>query len=479
MASWVPVPPGSHFPLQNLPYGVCSTAADPRPRPCVAIGDHVLDLRAIRRAGLLAGPVLSRAGDCFEQPTLNAFMALGQPAWREARLALTRLLSAGEGALRDDMALRAAALLPAAAAAMHLPAAIGDYTDFYASREHATNIGIMFRGQENALQPNWLHLPVGYHGRASSIVVSGTGVRRPWGQVQSGAAGAAPRFQPSAALDYELEMGAFIGPGNELGSPIPIDEAEDHIFGYVLVNDWSARDIQRWEYVPLGPFNSKNWATSISPWVVTPAALEPFRCPAPAQEPAPLAYMSQPPGRRHNYAVHLEVTIQPASLSSSSSSSGDGTSGSAMDAGASGPAGDASGGSYSSSCSVSSGPPPPTLAARSSLAGVYWTLPQMIAHHTAGGCALRPGDLLATGTLSARGELGAGCLQERTWGGARPLALADGSQRAYLEDWDRVALSGWCQGDGFCVGFGECTGVVLPALPAGKGGAGGAASPTR
>ncbi|KAI7844294.1 hypothetical protein COHA_002092 [Chlorella ohadii] len=445
LASWVPVPADSHFPLNNLPYGVFSTATSPLPRPGVAIGDSVLDLAAVQRAGLLSGPVLSAANNCFQQPVLNAFMALGRPAWAEARATLLRLLSADEGVLRDDVALRSRLLLPRSEVRMHLPAAIGDYTDFYASREHATNIGIMFRGRENALQPNWLHLPVGYHGRASSIVVSGTDVRRPRGQVVRGTAQPpVPSFEASAALDYELEVGCFIGPGNELGCPIPVERAAEHIFGYVLVNDWSARDIQRWEYVPLGPFTSKNFATSISPWIVTPDALEPFACSAPPQDdPQPLPYLRQRPGERTNYDIQLEVAIQPSSSSSGCSTEG----------GGGGSAGDAGG--------ESSGQP--TVVTRSNLRTMYWTLPQMIAHHTAGGCPLRPGDLLASGTLSCEGPLGAGCLQEATWGGSRPVRLGDGSERTFLLDGDTVVMSGYCQGEGYRVGFGECRGMVLPA----------------
>ncbi|EFN57479.1 hypothetical protein CHLNCDRAFT_142999 [Chlorella variabilis] len=358
-SSWVAVDPSSHFSLHNLPYGIFSTAANPTPRPGVAIGDNVLDLSAVAQAGLFSGPVLSSSSQCFQQPTLNSFMSLGRPAWLEARHTVQRLL---------------------------------------------------------------LHLPVGYHGRASSVVVSGTDVRRPWGQVQQ-AAGQAPAFLPSSQLDFELEMGCFIGTGNELGSAIPAAQAAHHIFGWVLANDWSARDIQRWEYVPLGPFNSKNFGTSISPWVVTPQALEPFARPAPPQhDPAPLPYLQQP--QRSNYDVALEVAVQPAG----------------------GCAGE-------------------TVVARSNLRTLYWTMPQMIAHHTAGGCNLRPGDMLATGTLSCEGPLGAGCLLEATWNGSRPVELSDGSKRTYLEDGDTVVMRGCCQGDGYRVGFGECRGTVLPARP--------------
>ncbi|KAL4859929.1 Fumarylacetoacetase [Chlorella vulgaris] len=399
-----------HFSLRNLPYGIFSTAANPTPRPGVAIGAHVLDLAALSSAGLFSGPLLSSQAQCFQQTTLNSFMALGRPAWVEARQSLQRLLAAGEGALRDNAELRERALVPMHDAAMHLPAAIGGYTDFYCSREHATNVGIMFRGKDNALQPNWLHLPVGYHGRASSVVVSGTPVRRPWGQVLR-QAGHSPAFQPSGQLDFELEMGCLVGPGNELGSCLSVGSAADHIFGYVLVNDWSARDIQKWEYVPLGPFNSKNFATSISPWVVTPDALAPFECEAPPQDPPPLPYLQQPQGQRRNYDVRLEVAIQPG--------------------------GGGGGGSDASE----------TVVTRSNLRTLYWTLPQMMAHHTAGGCNLRPGDLIATGTLSCEGPQGAGCLLEATWNGSQPVQLSDGSVRHYLLDGDTVIMRGYCQAE--------------------------------
>ncbi|GAB4816852.1 hypothetical protein N2152v2_003898 [Parachlorella kessleri] len=401
LRSFLHIPIDSHFSLQNLPYGIFSTA-DRGARPGVAIGDYVLDLKAAHAAQLLSGPILSQSS-CFQQATLNGLMELGKPAWQEARITLTRLLSGEEGALRDSSALQEKCLLRQEDVCMHLPAAIGDYTDFYCSHEHATNCGIMFRGKDNALNPNW-------------------------GQVQGGEAGQPPRFGTSQAVDFELELGCFIGVGNELGTPISMEQAADHIFGYVLVNDWSARDIQRWEYVPLGPFNSKNWATSISPWVVTAEALEPFRALAPPQDPAPLPYLA---GERWNYDLQLEVDITPQGEQ-------------------------------------------PSTVTRSDLSTLYWTLPQMIAHHTAGGCNLRPGDLLATGTLSKEGPGGQGCLLELTWAGSRPLKLASASeakkaagqdqQRTYLEDGDEVVVRGWCQGGGFRVGFGECRGRLLPAV---------------
>jgi fumarylacetoacetase len=356
-------------------------------------------------------------------------MSLGRPAWRETRAALQRLLSADEGALRDNPDLRSTALIPQADATMHLPASIGDYTDFFCSKEHAVNCGVMFRGPDNPLNPNWLHLPVAYHGRASSIVVSGTEVRRPWGQTAPTAPDAPPTFQPSSVLDFELEMGAFIGPGNDLGAPISINSAADHIFGMVLVNDWSARDVQRWEYVPLGPFAAKNWATSISPWIVTLDALEPFAVASPPQDPPPLPYLAAPSDDKStasvscNYDVRLEASIRPEDSTES------------------------------------------YIITRSNMKTLYWTVQQMVAHHTAGGCNLRSGDLVATGTLSTEGEGGQGCLLELSWSGSRTVALGDsGGERRFLADGDEVTLSGYCQGEGFRVGFGECRGRVLPAL---------------
>ncbi|NXD15856.1 FAAA Fumarylacetoacetase, partial [Nothocercus nigrocapillus] len=278
--SFIQVDENSDFPLQNLPYGVFSTKEEPRHRIGVAIGEQILDLSVIKH--LFNGPALSKHQHVFEQPTLNAFMALGRGAWKEARAFLQKLLSASEPILRDNTELRRRAFVPQAAATMHLPAEIGDYTDFYSSRQHATNIGIMFRGKENALMPNWLHLPVGYHGRASSVVVSGTPIRRPVGQINPDN-DKPPVFSACKRLDMELEMAFFVGPGNKHGEPIPISRAHEHIFGMVLMNDWSARDIQKWEYIPLGPFLSKSFGTTISPWVVTMEALMPFVLPNPVQ----------------------------------------------------------------------------------------------------------------------------------------------------------------------------------------------------
>ncbi|MFW6183939.1 MAG: fumarylacetoacetase, partial [Chloroflexota bacterium] len=312
-------------------------------------------------------------------------------------------------------------LYPAQAVTMHLPATIGDYTDFYSSRHHASNVGRMFRGEENPLLPNWRHLPVAYHGRASSVVVSRTPIRRPQGQMLAPDADAphadAPHFGPSQELDFELEVGFLVGPGNALGHPLSVEEAQAHIFGLVLVNDWSARDIQRWEYRPLGPFLGKNFATSLSPWVVTLEALAPFRVEGPPQEPQPLPYLQQPQPRA--YDIKLQVSLQP------------------------------------------DGAPSATVISRSNARHLYWSMEQQLAHHTIGGCNLRPGDLLASGTISGPTPDSYGSLLELAWGGQRPLTLPHGDRRTFLQDGDTVTLSGWCQGDGYRVGFGSVTGVIV------------------
>jgi fumarylacetoacetase len=417
LRSFLPVPPESHFPIQNLPYGVFRRHGGGQPGIGVAIGDLVLDLGVLQDKGLLNHPALP--GAVFRNPTLNAFLGLGRPAWQAARSLISRLLSDREPALRDDAALCERTLVPQAEVQMLLPVDIGDYTDFYSSREHATNVGSMFRGRENALMPNWLHLPVAYHGRASSVVVSGTDLHRPCGQAKP-AESATPLFGPSKSFDFELEMGFFIGPGNELGRPIPIDRAPEHIFGLVLVNDWSARDIQAWEYQPLGPFLSKSFGTSISPWVVTLDALEPFRTAGPAQDPPPFPYLKAPGDWALD--IHLEVYLQ----------------GDHMDR--------------------------PHRITASNLKYMYWNVCQQLAHHTVNGCNLRPGDLLASGTISGPTPDSYGCLLELAWRGTRPLAFPGGEKRAFLLDGDRVTLTGWCQGDGYRVGFGTVTGKILPAL---------------
>ncbi len=416
LRSWVPAPAGSDFPIQNLPFGVFRPPGG-EPRVGTAIGDLVLDLAATARAGLLEGTGVEPA--VFEAGALNAFMARGRPAWRAVRARLSRLLSDGDPVLRDDRPLRDRALFERDAVEMLLPARIGDYTDFYSSIEHATNMGKMFRDPARALLPNWRHLPVGYNGRASSIVVSGTPVRRPRGQILPPGS-ETPVFGPSRILDYELEVGFFTGPGNPLGEPIPAGRAPEHVFGMALVNDWSARDIQRWEYVPLGPFLAKSFGTSVSPWVVTLDALEPFRVPGPAQEPPVLEYLR--PEGDGAYDIHLEVWLEAA---------GDGE---AM------------------------------RLSSVNFRGMYWSAFQQLAHQTVNGTNVRPGDLYASGTVSGTTEDSFGSLLELTWKGTRPFRLPSGREHRFLEDGDTVILRGRCEGDGYRIGFGEVRGTVLPAL---------------
>ena len=406
LRSFVEYTEDSHFPIQNLPLGIFEEQG--KTRAGVRIGDMVLDLALLEKCGFF--PSLPKL---FNTATLNSFLAMGRPAWTEVRATVSRLLRDDEAELRDNAELREKALIPAAKVTMRMPVAIGDYTDFYSSREHATNVGIMFRGKENALMPNWLHLPVAYHGRSSSVVLSGTPIRRPRGQVQIGGA-ENPIFTASRLLDFELEMGFFIGPGSELGHPVPVHAASDHIFGMVLVNDWSARDIQKWEYQPLGPFTAKNFATSISPWVVPLDALEPFRCKGPEQSPLPLPYL-QTEGDLA-YDIRLEVYLQNSRISSSN------------------------------------------------FKYMYWNINQQLAHHTITGCNVNPGDLMASGTISAPEEGGYGSLLELSWKGTKSIRLENGDQRKFLQDGDTVTLTGWCQGRGYRVGFGEVTGKILPAI---------------
>lgn len=412
LKSFIEVHPESDFPIQNLPYGMFSTRANPNPRVGTRIGDWVVDL------SILDGEkFFERQYGFFSDPTLNRFMGAGRETWQRIRQELTSLLSSDSSPLKGE-ALKSRVLLPFEEVQMHLPAAIGDYTDFYASREHATNVGVMFRGRENALMPNWLHLPVGYHGRASSIVLSGADVRRPRGQVAPN--GAPPEFAASRSLDFELEMGFFVGIGNELGEPIPAQQAHEHIFGMVLLNDWSARDIQAWEYQPLGPFLAKNFATSISPWVVTMDALEPFRVDGPKQDFAPLPYLRT--DSADGYDIQLEVTLQSQGMDIAQTIS------------------------------------------RSNMKYLYWSIVQQLTHHTVTGCNMRTGDLCGTGTISGPTEESYGSMLELTWRGERPMSLPNGETRKFLQDGDRVVMKGFCQGDGYRVGFGEVAGRILPAL---------------
>ncbi len=423
LRSFIDVPADHDFPIQNLPYGVFRPPGGP-PRVGVRIGDFVLDLSVLEREGTFADA--TGDGPWFAQPALNAFMSRGPAVWHTVRVRVSTLLRHDNPTLRDDTPLRDRCLRPIGEVEMCLPARIGDYTDFYSSRHHAFNVGSMFRDPADALPPNYLWLPIGYHGRASSVVLSGTPIHRPCGQTRAASA-AVPKFGPCRALDFELEMGFFAGgPPTRVGERVPIERAAEHIFGLVLVNDWSARDIQQWEYMPLGPFLAKNFATTISPWVVPLEALEPFRCAGPVQAPEPLAYLRPPPapegGRGWSYDIRLEVALQTPELGE------------------------------------------PHVICRSNYRHLYWSMIQQVAHHTVSGCNLRPGDLMASGTISGPTPESCGSMLELAWQGTRPLTLPSGQQRRFIEDGDTVLMRGWCEGDGYRVGFGECTGRVLSAL---------------
>ena len=414
LQSFIQVPADSDFPIQNLPYGIFKPR-DGAARAGVAIDDLILDLSLLEELGHFRDVTSEQI---FSSDSLNAFMALGRPAWKKMRDILQHLLSAETAMLRDDAKLRVRAFHQQRDVTMLLPARIGDYTDFYSSYHHAHNVGTMLRGPENALMPNWKWLPVAYHGRASSIVVSGSEVKRPRGQTKPADA-SMPVYGPSKSLDFELETAFFIGPGNFLGQPVPIDHAEDHIFGIVLMNDWSARDIQTWEYQPLGPFLAKNFCTSISPWVVTLEALEPFRKSLLAQDPPPLSYLKR--AADFTFDIQLEARLQTAKMTE------------------------------------------PQTITRTNFRNLYWSIAQQLAHHTVNGCNLQPGDLLASGTISGPTEDSRGCMLELTWRGANPLQLSSGETRKWLEDGDTLSINGWCQGDGYRIGFGAASGRIIGA----------------
>jgi fumarylacetoacetase len=411
LRSFIEVAHDSHFPIQNLPFGIFKPARGDA-RVGVAIGTYVLDLSVLEAQGHFP------EASVFGHDSLNAFLALGRPTWRKVRETLQHLLSADTATLRDDAELRASAFHAQKKVTMQLPVRIGDYTDFYSSYHHAHNVGTMLRGPENALMPNWKWLPVAYHGRASSIVPSGTEVRRPKGQTKPPEADA-PTFGPSKSLDFELETAFLIGPRNSLGEPVPINRALDHIFGLILMNDWSARDVQTWEYQPLGPFLAKNFCTSISPWVVTMEALDPFRRLLPAQDPEPLAYLRLT--NDFTYDINLEARLQTPALAA------------------------------------------PHVITRTNFQNLYWSISQQLAHHTVGGCNLQPGDLLASGTISGPTEDSRGCMLELTWRGANPIPLPSGETRNWLEDGDTLSITGWCEGEGYRVGFGEVNGKIIAA----------------
>jgi fumarylacetoacetase len=429
LTSWVESAqsPSTDFPIQNLPLGVFRSRGR-SPRPGVAIGDHIFDLVAAAELGLLPGPLAMLVVQCGNEGALNALFADGRATLRALRAVVSELLAEKSIPGTSAMAAKKRLLVRAADAELLVPTRVGDYTDFYASIHHATNVGSMFR-PDNALLPNYKWVPIGYHGRASSIVASGTTVTRPAGQTKDDAA-SAPTFGPTRRLDYELEVGAFIARGNARGMPIPIADAEEHIAGLCLVNDWSARDMQAWEYQPLGPFLAKNFATSVSPWIVSVDALAPFRAPTFVRaegDPAPLPYLHDPENERAGaFDITLEVLLASARM---------------RDEGI-------------DTMRVSIG----------SFTSMYWTVAQLVTHHASNGCNLIAGDLLASGTVSGAEKESRGCLLERTWRGTEPLTLPTGETRRFLEDGDEVLMRGWCERDGFRrIGFGECRGIVVPA----------------
>ncbi len=410
LRSWINSANGgaTDFPLENLPCGVFSEEGE-APRCGVAIGDFVLDVAALERAGVIA----LAGGPLLQEPRWNPLMVAGPSVWAALRARLTALLAEGS----TERAAVERHLVPRAEVALHLPFRVSEYTDFYAGRHHAFNVGTMYRGAENALPANWLSIPIGYNGRASSVVVSGTDVRRPWGQVK-GPDEALPRFAPSARFDLELELGAVVGTPS--AGMVSVAQADDMIFGYVLLNDWSARDIQTWEYQPLGPFQAKATATTISPWIVTKAALEAFRVQTPERERPLLPYLHE--ARPLSYDITLEVGLAPE------------------------------GGKE-------------TIISRTNVRELYYSAAQQLAHHTSCGCPMSTGDLLGSGTISGPGKDSRGSLLEISWNGKESLELDGGAARTFIEDGDRLTIRGHAQGDGFRIGFGECTGVVLPAVP--------------
>ncbi|PSR52249.1 fumarylacetoacetase [Adhaeribacter arboris] len=413
--SWIQISPTSEFPIQNLPFGIFSTNHQDS-RVGVAIGDYILDLCAVAQEGLF--DLLDIDPTVFNRPYLNDFISLGKPAWRAVRDRISELLRTDNDEIRDNDQIMHRCLIKQVNATLHLPVKISNYTDFYTSLEHATNVGLLFRDPENPLSPNWKHLPVGYHGRASSIVVSGKDIHRPKGQVKFNDS-PLPTFMPTQQLDFELEFAFITGTNTALGTTISTAEAENHIFGVVLFNDWSARDIQRWEYVPLGPFLGKNFASSVSPWVVTLDALEPFRVPGPPQNPAVLPYLEYT-GNKH-LDIHLKVYLQPAHHNS-------------------------------------------TLISETNTRHLYWNMNQQLAHQTSNGCNMEVGDLYASGTISGTEPGSYGSLLELSWNGSKPILLEDGITRTFLEDGDSIIFKGCAERNGVRIGFGEIRTKILPAI---------------
>ena len=415
LKSWIEVKLGSDFPIQNLPFGVFKTNTE-RSRLGIAIGEFIVDLSVLAQSGLLDSTGVDKS--IFDQTSLNAFISEGKTITNQVRERVSELLNAENGELRDNTELKERVIIKQADADLLMPVKVPNYTDFYSSKEHATNVGTMFRDPSNALLPNWLHIPVGYHGRASSIVVSGTPIHRPKGQTKPNDSNN-PVFGPCKLLDFELEMAFITGKETKLGESIPVGKAEDYIFGMVLFNDWSARDIQKWEYVPLGPFLAKNFGSTVSPWVVTLEALEPFRAESPKQTPEVLPYL-QYQGKR-NFDINLEVEIVPENANGK-------------------------------------------VVSWSNFKYMYWNMAQQLAHHTVNGCNICVGDMYASGTISGPTSDSFGSMLEITWQGKNPVQMPDGSERKFIQDNDTVIMRGFCEKDGLRLGFGECAGKILPAL---------------
>jgi len=413
--TWLETSPDTDFPIQNIPFGVFLTRDDIITIG-TRIGDYAIDLGALHQLGYFKG--IDLTDDIFLQDTLNDFISDGRKTWRLVRDRIAEIFDKENPTLRDNEKHRSHILFTLDEVEMQLPVQVGDYTDFYSSKEHATNVGTMFRGKENALMPNWMHIPVGYHGRSSSIIPSGINIRRPWGQTLP-ADNTEPVFGPSKLVDFELEMAFITTDANVLGEPIPVNEAEEYIFGLVLFNDWSARDIQKWEYVPLGPFLAKNFASSISPWIVTLDALQPFKVEGPKPEVEQLPYL-QYKGKK-SYDINLKVYIAPEN--------GD-----------------------------------ETKICTSNFKYMYWNMSQQLAHHTVNGCNVNSGDMMGSGTISGKTPDSYGSMLELTWRGEKPLTLSDGTERKFINDNDTVVMKGYCKNNEVRIGFGECRSKLLPAI---------------
>lgn len=411
--SWITVPENSDFPIQNIPFGVFLTKEDVVTIG-TRIGDCAIDMGALQQLGYFEGIELT--DDMFMQDTLNDFISDGKKTWRLVRNRLAELFEENNSKLRDNKGHRDIIIFSVNEIEMLLPVQIGDYTDFYSSKEHATNVGKMFRDPENALLPNWLHIPVGYHGRSSTIVPSGIPVHRPMGQTLPNGE-TSPVFGPSRLVDFELETAFITTDANIMGETIPINEAEDYIFGMVLLNDWSARDMQKWEYVPLGPFLAKNFASSISPWIVTMDALEAFRTKGPKQVPTPLPYLQQK--GKHAYDINLEVYIKPENTDAK-------------------------------------------MVSKSNFKYMYWSMSQQLTHHTSNGCRVNSGDMMGSGTISGPTEDSYGSMLELTWSGKNPIKMTDGSERKFINDNDTVIFKGYCKNSSVRIGFGDVTSKLLP-----------------